>query len=243
MGVAIVTASCAAAAAIFLRLARTRYQEFHIAISLTRAHFLFQALPTFISQLFTYFWSHVDLFHRATQPFVGMYEKSKRASESILLDYVSAPPVIIAIKAARKSHWKVAYFSLLSLASNVLPTLVGTLFTTISSGSRVTVTVDIQKLSYVAAILLVYCISIPIAWPTRNRKLPRNVDSPTDLFCFCYSSQLLDDPALDLSDPDYKREDFVQALHRSNKKYRFGFYQGTDKRKHLGIHLQREGTG
>jgi hypothetical protein len=104
MSTAMVTACGATAAALLVLATRTRYQEFHVTMSLPHANLLFQALPTSLSQLFTYFWSHVDIFHRSTQPFTSMYEGPKRASESILLDYLCSLPVIVAIKAARKSH-------------------------------------------------------------------------------------------------------------------------------------------
>ena len=88
-----------------------------------------RGLLVICSEMFVWFWLKADRFYRASQPFAGMYEGNPRpASENIILDYLCCPPIIVSLNAAVNGHYKVAYFSCISLATNLFPVLVGGLF-------------------------------------------------------------------------------------------------------------------
>jgi hypothetical protein len=187
--------ACATALVVIYGLSpRGVRSGFHVKFSQSLADFIFRAFLTFISAAFTIFWDVVDMFHRATQPFASMPDSLPRpASENLLLDYTTLPPVIVSIKAAMKGHWKVAYFSLLALAMNLFPILVGTVFNTVKTENGVAIGTSLRSLYGVAIFSLVFCISIPFAWPSRTRRLPRNIFCLGDLVSFCYDSKLLTD--------------------------------------------------
>jgi hypothetical protein len=165
---------------------------FNVKISQSLANFIFRGLLTFLSSAFTVFWNIVDIFHRTTQAFAGMHDSLPQpASENFLLDYISLPPVIVSIKAAVKGHWKVAYFSSLALAMNLFPIMVGKVFNTVKTENGVAIRTSLRSLIGTAIFSLVFCISIPFAWPSQTRRLPRNILALGDLVSFCYDSQLL----------------------------------------------------
>ena len=157
--------------------------------------FIFRGLLTSHAGLFAWFWLGADQFYRASQPFASMYEGNPQpASENILLDYLCSPPIIVSINAAMNSHFKVAYFSCLSLASNLFPVLVGGLFVVEPSTDGIVLLASVRSYWEIFFFILVYCISIPLTLPTRKRMLPRRVLSLGDLISFFYDSKLLTGP-------------------------------------------------
>jgi Protein of unknown function (DUF3433) len=167
---------------------------FDVNISQSLANFIFRGFLTSISTFFVVFWTVVDIFHRTTQAFACMdHSLPQIASKNLLLDYISLPPVVISIKAAMNGHWKVAYFSSLALAMNLFPIMAGTVFNTIKTGNGVAVRTSLRSLYGITIFSLVFCISIPFAWPLQTRRLPRNIVCLGDLVSFCYDSKLLTD--------------------------------------------------
>ena len=151
-----------------------------------------RGLLVICSEMFVWFWLKADRFYRASQPFAGMYEGNPRpASENIILDYLCCPPIIVSLNAAVNGHYKVAYFSCISLATNLFPVLVGGLFVFEPSVDGFVLLISARNYSAVCIFIIVYCISIPLAFPTRKRMLPRSILSPGDLVSFCYDSKLL----------------------------------------------------
>ena len=205
--------------------------------------FIFRGLLTSFSGLFVWFWWSVDLFYRATQPFVGMDEGNPQpASENILLDYLCSPPIIVSINAAMNGHLRVAYFSFLSLASNLFPVLVGGLFVIDSSTGGSILIMSVQSYYAICAFIFVYCISIPITFPTRKRMLPRNILSLGDLASFCYDSKLLTgdeyESAFALNLPTDTRRHMECRLFLMEKKYEFFTYR-TDTGWRIGFDVAR----
>ena len=153
---------------------------------------IFWGLLTIGAGMFIWFWFGTDLFYHAFQPFTGMYEGNPQpASENILLDYLCSPPIIISINTAMNSHFKVAYFSCLSLASNLFPVLVGGLFMVKPSTDWIILLASICSYWAICIFILIYCISIPPTLPTRKQMLPRCILSLGNLVSFCYNSKLL----------------------------------------------------
>ena len=169
---------------------------FHIPhLSQSVGIFIFRGLLTNCAGLFVWFWLVADLFHRASQPFAGMYKGNPQpASDTILLDYLCSLPIIVSIKAAMNRHIKVACFSFLSLASNLFPVLVGGLFVVEPSANGIVLLASVRSYYAICVFIFVYCISIPFTFPTRNCTLPRSILSLGDLVSFCYDSKLLTSP-------------------------------------------------
>jgi Protein of unknown function (DUF3433) len=214
---------------------------YRIRMSQGTATFLFRGLPTFLSQMYSGFlWYSADLFFRMSQPFDGMYKEAKPASENILLGYQSDLPVVVSIKAAMNSHWRVAHLSALSLLANLLPVLIAAAFTVTPGTENVTIRTSIEVFYAVFAFLCLYLISIPFAWTPRRRRLPRIITTIADVITFCYASELMTDPIFDLQRKEDTREHMECKIFLAEHKYLFGKYLGTDGKRHLGFSISRE---
>ena len=206
--------------------------------------FIFRGLLTNGAGMFVWFWFGADLFYRASQPFAGMYEGNPQpASENILLDYLCSPPIIVSINAAMNSHFKVAYFSCLSLASNLFPVLVGGLFEVEPSTDGIVLLASVRSYWAICVFILVYCISIPLTLPTRKRILPRSILSLGDLVSFCYDSKLLTSPefesAFTSNLPTDTKKHMECRLFLMEKKYEFFTYR-TDSGWRFGFDVARD---
>jgi hypothetical protein len=232
----------AAAAVIFGLSSPGLKTGFRLHMTQTRARVIFRALITYLAQMTGLLWLSTDNFHRVMQPFVGMHPIPGMADENILLDYPCCPPIIVSIKAAMKGHWKVAYFSLLSLARNLFPILVGALFIVFPTSTGVIVVTNLPTFYGVALFVFIYCISLPIAWPRRKRKcLPRPFAGLVDLISYSYHSSLLNDPnsLFNLDKKTDTRKHMECRLFLAEKRYCF-----TDDKagggQHVGIDVLGE---
>ncbi|KAI9856659.1 MAG: hypothetical protein M1813_008806 [Trichoglossum hirsutum] len=178
-----------------------------INLSYGAASFLFQFLPVFAVGLYTWFWEDVDLFHRATQPFIGL-RKPGFAAENLLLDYNCLPPIIVTYTAITNKHWKVAFVSSMSLLQRLLPIIVAGMVAVIavdSDSSSSTIYVSLPLSCIALLYLAVYCVAIwyVVRSDGFSRHLPRNYTSIADLVSWCYASSLLhSEPAFDVSKPE-----------------------------------------
>ena len=200
---------------------------------------LFRMFPVFLMNFFGILWSNADHYYRYMQPFAGMSIPAP-ATENILLDYATAMPIGITIKAATRGHWRVALFSLLSLASTIPPIIVSGVF--VGSIDTTGVVVRLNPLNFWAtfSILLIYCLSIGYARPTTAYRLPSCVWNIANLTLFCYQSQIFDDeilekPVFSANDPLEERIHLQSRIHLAKQKYVFGLYMGKDGKRHLGF--------
>ena len=208
--------------------------------------FIFRALLTNASGLFGWFWLNADTSYRAIQPFAGMDKGNPQpASENILLDYLCSPPIIVSINAAMKGHLKVAYFSCLSLASNLFPVLVGGLFVVESSTDGIILLTSVRSYYAIYVFIFIYCISVPITFPTRTTMLPRSVLSLGDLASFCYDSRLLAgdeyESVFASSLPTDTRRHMECRLFLMEKKYEISTYR-SDLGWRFGFDVARDGA-
>jgi hypothetical protein len=84
----------------------------------------------------------VDQIIRFSQPFANTYNKLASASDSILLDYLWGPPVLTTFRAIINRHYKVAWFSLINLASPTFPILVVGMLTATTDGERIYISIS-----------------------------------------------------------------------------------------------------
>lgn len=132
-------------------------------------------------------------------------------------------------KALTNGYYKVAWFSPFNLASPVFPIIVGGLFTI------VTITPVIFYL--VLSFLVIYLISLPLAWPGRDRRLLRWHNCIADYASLFYTSYLLHDPQsqLDISAPNVTQRHLESRVFLQDRLYTTGWYNGVDGECHFGL--------
>src|SRR5579862_9593513 len=109
--------------------------------------------------------------------------------------------------------------------------------------SRVYFTFGLPALPVVMAYLLVYNISLPLAWPQRYRRLPRRMLSLADLMGQCHQARFLADPVFDISHPRSSNEKMNAWILLRENRYLFGWYLGRDGEQHLGFDVTETETG
>ena len=207
--------------------------------------FFFRFLPvTFMGPWFTLLWNNADYFYRHTEAFANM-DTASPASSNILLDYPSSMPILVTVKAACDSHWRVALFSLLSLTASVPPIVASGIFVgTSDTATPFGFTEHIQPGAFWTSfsILLIYLLCIPLARPTPAYRLPRCVGTIVDTVQLSYASRLFTEK---LPLPLHHHQDSVpifsvqdatdERIHLAKRNYQFGLYRGNDGRRHLGF--------
>jgi hypothetical protein len=200
------------------------------------AFFVFRTLPVVLSSFLALTWiSNVDQSIRFSQPFANMYLQVAAAEDSILLDYLWGLPGLTTLKAANAGEYKVAWFSLLNLISPIFPILVGGLFTIVNSGKEIHFTITPETFYLVLALLVTYMISLPLAWPRRNRRLLRSHNCIADYASLFYASHLLHDPELDISARNATQRQLESRVLLEETIYTVGLYTGVDGRCHFGL--------
>jgi hypothetical protein len=132
----------------------------------------------------------MDIHHRWVQPFTNMYARASPASDSLLLDYMTVSPLDVIPQAWAKKHFRVVYFGVLSALNWVPPLIITGLCAITETGTQVVVQLSPTAASFAIIWSCIYIYSLTSAWPPPKRRLPRDVASLYDLFCFFYDSQL-----------------------------------------------------
>ena len=184
--------------------------------------------------------AHMNM--RFMEPFVGMFQHAATASQTILLSYLTASPLQVPLTAYDQGHYKVSWFSALGTISPPFPIFVGGLFTI--TGNRDTVFFQFSTSAFICvlAFLLIYCVSLPVAWPQMHRLLPKYFYSLADPMAMCHQSRFLTSDILDISKPQVTREHMVSRLFLREDKYLFGIYLGRDGKEHLGFDVAETGN-
>lgn len=194
-------------------------------------------LVIFASYMAIPWFGSVDESMRFSQPFKNMYEKPATADDSIFLNYLWGTPGLTTIKALMNKHWVVAWFSFISFFSPTFPILVGGIFVITNTGKRIYFSITPATFYLVFAYIVIYAISVPLAWPRRDRRLMRYHDSVADYVSLFYASYLLYDPdsKLDISAPNVTERHLESRVFLEEKKYAVGLYRGVDRKCHFGL--------
>jgi hypothetical protein len=204
--------------------------------SISVTQFLFHAFPTFVSHyLGNNLCQPADIFHRITQPFTSMGKTPQPAEKNILLSYPCDMPGKITYKAAKNAHWKVVWLSSVNQASGIFPVLTSGVFVLTKTSNGVFVSTSLATLYGIIAFLVIYLITVVVAYPSTIRRLPRVIRSQVDTISLFYASKFLRDPILDLSARGLTQEDFAERLKVAQKTFRFGIYNGVDGNRHVGF--------
>jgi hypothetical protein len=202
------------------------------------AIFIFRTIFVVLSSYMAITWfGWMDKTIRFTQPFKNMYNKFATADDSLLLDYMWGIPGWTTIKALMNKHYKAAWFSFISFFSPTFPVLVGGLFTITNTGKRIYFTITPVTFYLVFGYFIIYTISVPLAWPGRDRRLLRLHNSIGDYISLFYASYLIHDPEskLDISAPNVTKRHLESAVFLEEKKYSVGLYNGVDGKCHFGL--------
>lgn len=198
------------------------------------ADFLYSFIPSLLGMLLFLLFLPLDFTFRALQPFANLaVAHGTTAEKSLLLDYNSQPPVLVSIKALLAGHHKVAWLSLVSLASITLPILGGGVFTAQYFAATQDVRIAAHMPAYDALVFfaVLYVLSFIFIWPGRKRHLPHDFRTLGQVIEFMYRSQMLQDRAF--REP-VSRTDIVTRL-MNQRRYVFGVGEGMDGRRHMGI--------
>lgn len=177
-----------------------------------------------------------DIHHRWVQPFTNMYEKPSPASDSLLLDYMTVSPLDVIPQAWARNHFRVVYFGVLSALNWVPPLIITGLCAITETGSGVVV--QLSPTAACSAIIWssIYIYSLTSFWPPPTRRLPRDVASLYDLYCFFYDSQLRWYPefAGAAFSKDITKDELHSQLRLIRDKFGFGLV-GESHERHPGF--------
>jgi hypothetical protein len=221
-----------------------------VPISYNWATVIFQFFPTFFVSYYTWFWQDVDHFAQSTQPFKGMSSPGP-ASENLLLDYTTLPPLVVTYVALKNEHKRVAWTSFMAVLQRLLPIITAGATTIVPGNTNSTVYASKPLFIFIVVWLGLYCFLIPLeifGWPLSrhnvDRRLPRSYSSISDLLSWVYASKLLrkDDGTpfeVPLKGPKAKQWYMTTRLmlvpqhnDQDSATYSFGLYEST---KHKGI--------
>ena len=206
------------------------------------ARFVTSFFPSLFISLFSLCWISAARFYQTTQPFAGMFEPSP-ATENILLEYNGSFAPFAIIKAVSKSHWRVAWFTFLSVAGSAAPIPAGSMFieTPTSSGIRITILATSFYAS--VAIAFIYCVSLILVRPPEKYRLPRSVFNLADLLSYCYDSRIVDDEEFSVQESTDEHIHLESKVYLKKGLYQFGMNKGKDGRRHLGFDLANRESG
>lgn len=205
------------------------------------SNFFYSFIPALIGNILFIAWQPIDVHFRALQAFVELSSPHGASAEkSILLAYQSAYPVQVTIQAIINRHFKVAWISLVSLASLAIPILAGGVFIALWYPSNDTVRITAWMPAFYALVIFcaIYTVSFLAIWPDRRRYLPHDISTLADLMSYFYQSPLLADRLL--REPRSKTDLVTRLIvappsERLLPMYGFGIYVGRDGKEHLGV--------
>jgi Protein of unknown function (DUF3433) len=185
------------------------------------ANFLYSFLPSCIGMFFFLAWQSLDIAYRVLTPFAALSTATptggSEAEESLLLDYTASPLIWVTVKAALRSHYRIAVLSFISVLSVLFPILAGgLLYTEFSQKDGVVEVRAKMSAFYLIVVVSVFYIAalffaIPRSWRSSDEKdggvirpfhLPHPVTCLAEYVSFLYASALLDDDAF--RDPESK---------------------------------------
>ena len=203
---------------------------------------IFRSLPTYAAGLFiNSIIPALDLNMRFMQPFVSMFEEPGKASETVLLAYITLSPLQVPLTAYDHGHYKVSWFSTLNTLSPLFPIFVGGLFTVSAVGDQVKLNFSLTAYIGILVSLALYSVSLPVGFPRPHRLLPRQFYSLADLMAMCHESRFLSSPHLNIASRRITpTKAYMEArILLSRAEFLFGIYTGRDGRKHLGFDVAK----
>ena len=161
------------------------------------ANFLYSFIPTFLALILFLLFQCADLAIRRLIPFSEMSMEGGAAGErSLLLDYPFRFPVSITLTAIINSHYRLAFISLVSLASAAIPIIAGGMFWAqwYVDAQVARVAAHPSALYALCFFLSLYLLAVFAIIPgRRNMGLPHDALTLAELTSWIYMSNLLHD--------------------------------------------------
>lgn len=155
------------------------------------AAFLWSFFLSFAADQYRLLFRSIDIFYRLVQPYADL-RHAKFPPSSLTLDYTNSLPVIVTIKALRNKHWKVAFSSLVSLASSFMPALAANIFSPgVDADNVPRVYANKTPFFIVLAFTVLLIVATLVLVPDRSRYLPHDIEPLSDHISFLYQSSLL----------------------------------------------------
>ncbi|KAH0341104.1 hypothetical protein KCU81_g6515, partial [Aureobasidium melanogenum] len=185
----------------------------------------------------------MDIHHRWVQPFTNMYEKASLVSETLLLDYMTVSPLDVIPQAWANGNYRVVYFGVLSALNWVPPLIMTGLCAITETGSGVVVQLSPTAACCAIVYSSIYIYSLTSYWPPAKRRLPRDVGSLYDYFCFFYDSQLRWYPEFGHAafSKNITKDELHAMLRLRRDEFRFGLV-GDPQDPHPGLDVARHVT-
>ncbi|KAK0709973.1 hypothetical protein B0T26DRAFT_429748 [Lasiosphaeria miniovina] len=215
---------------------------------------VFSLLPSLIFGFFNNNFVAVDVYLRTMTPIHNMAMplpepdqerlypdkrgiKGAAARDSVLLDYVSLDLISCIAQAFDRGHYKIILGTILATLCNSVYLVAGRLFYyTEVEEFAFTVHVNPSNLYAAVAIMIFYCIAIWVLRPTGPVRTCRPVYTLMDLTSLVHASDIVrHPPEFWLQAASDTEAHMVAQATLANRVYRFGIYEGTDTREHVGI--------
>ncbi|KAI9640438.1 hypothetical protein NHQ30_011183 [Ciborinia camelliae] len=162
------------------------------------ANFLYSFIPSLIGMLLYLLFQPIDMAFRKLQAWAELANpEGAPAEKSLLLDYTAALPFQCTFRALGNGHFRVAWFSLISFLSIILPILAGGIFFPLTTTSGdVRMLPNLPSFYICVGFLVIYFLTLLLVIPQRRSMLlPHAVDCLAQIISFVYASRVLDDAA------------------------------------------------
>ena len=172
-----------------------------------------------------------------------MFDDAELAGTTLSLNYLTASSLQVPLDACDNGHWKVAWFATLATLAPLFPVAVTGLFTITETKTTVHFSIEKSAFWVVATYLAFFLVSLPLAWPSYSRSMPRFAISLADLMGMCHQARFLLDPVFDVAGPKCSKEKMQAQLLLRENKYLFGWYLGRDRKPHVGFDIAETEVG
>ncbi|KAI1851871.1 hypothetical protein JX266_002724 [Neoarthrinium moseri] len=210
------------------------------------ADFLYAFVPALLGMIIFLSFQSLDLILRILTPWGKLSQREGAlATDSILLDYAACLPLESTWKAFKRRHWRVAAVSLLSTLLILIPILAGGLFMALTPPSgTVRMYANIPVLAILLTLLFLMVGGLISLVPKRDQfRLPHAVTCLTEIISFCYTDELLTDPAFEWAQGHRLLAGKLGAYLDEDEQSRWYFGTGYNRSERLGIKRYGKYTG
>lgn len=188
-------------------------------------------------QFYQVFFYEAAKNYQHMEPIRGL-KLAKPASRSILVDYISTDMVTTIVHALGNKHFRVAWFTLLALLTQLTPIVVGRILRQMprkSADEGLKFMVDPVYFYLDFSMVCIYCVSLPFTRPPPALCAPHYLTTALDLYPYIYHSHLAQSPEFVTRHPLDEEEHLKAQVLLARRRYHFGLYRCEGDRRHIGI--------
>lgn len=217
-----------------------------ISGAFSAADFLYSFLPALLGMVLFLGFQSFDVALRVLTPWGELSRvEGALAKDSILLDYAACLPLESTWKAIKHGHWKVAFISLFSTLSILIPVLAGGMFLALTATDHtVRMYPNVAVLAIILTLLTFLLLALIALIFKRNQlRLPHAVTCLNEIISFCYAEELRADPAFQWAQSHRLLKQKLGAYMDNAEHSRWIFSAGYGKKGALGIRRYGRYTG